>query len=62
MPLQQHDTRRGSENRHEDVLFLYLELAVMIHSWRLVVFRRYNQLPLSKVFLAVGVREFVPGI
>ncbi len=41
---------------------LYLELGVMIHSWRLVILWRYNQLPLAKFLLGVRVGEFVPTI
>lgn len=40
----------------------YLEFGVMIHSWRLVMLWRYNQLPLAKFFLGVGVGEFVPVV
>lgn len=40
----------------------YLEFAVMVHSWRVVVLGRQSQFPFAKIFLAVGVREFVPSI
>lgn len=34
----------------------------MVHSWRLVVLGWQSQLPFAKIFLVVGVREFVPSI
>lgn len=34
----------------------------MVHSWRLVALGRHSQFPFAKIFLAVGVREFVPSI
>lgn len=40
----------------------HLELGAMVHSWRLVVPGRQSQLPFAKIFLDVGVREFVPSI
>lgn len=40
----------------------YLEFGVVLHSWRLVMPGRKSQLPFAKIFLDVGVREFVPSI
>lgn len=40
----------------------YLEFTVMVHSWRLVMLGRQSQFPFAKIFLVVGVREFVPSI
>lgn len=40
----------------------YLEFGAMVHSWRRVGPGRQSQLPFAKIFLDVGVREFVPSI